>query len=146
MPEKISFEANLQSNSKLQDAVYIAHKKIRGPETVVFSQNGSLYTGLLNGQVVRIDLETDDIFKVAQIGDETDLEFCSTYLFVNFYFFIFTKYILNEIDNHGINIHANKSCGRPLGLRFKPDDNDILYVADAYFGIYKLNVLRGTCI
>lgn len=84
LPEKISFEANLQSNSKLQDAVYIAHKKIRGPETVVFSQNGSLYTGLLNGQVVRIDLETDDIFKVAQIGDETNLEVCSTLLFVDF--------------------------------------------------------------
>ena len=83
MPETIQFTDNLQPNYRLQEAVYIAHKKLRGPETIVFSPNGSIYSGLLNGQIVRIDPLTDEVFVVTQIGNETDIRICS----INIYFF-----------------------------------------------------------
>lgn len=35
-----------------------------------------------------------------------------------------------------------KKCGRPLGMRFAPDGK--LIVADAYYGIYRVNVDKGT--
>lgn len=34
-----------------------------------------------------------------------------------------------------------KKCGRPLGIRFGPDG--FLYVADAYYGLFKVNVSSG---
>ena len=56
---------NLQINNLLTNAKYIGYKKLRGPETLVFSSNGSMYTGLLNGQIVRIDPPfTEDSNKV----------------------------------------------------------------------------------
>jgi len=44
---------------------------------------GSMYSGLLNGQIVRIDPLTDEVFVVTQIGNETDIRICS----INIYFF-----------------------------------------------------------
>ncbi|XP_039282648.1 adipocyte plasma membrane-associated protein [Nilaparvata lugens] len=37
--------------------------------------------------------------------------------------------------------HDEKNCGRVLGMKF--DQNGILYAADAYNGLYKLNVTSG---
>lgn len=34
-----------------------------------------------------------------------------------------------------------KECGRPLGLQF--DKSGVLYVADAYYGIFKVDVTSG---
>lgn len=121
-PRIIPLEGDLEKNHFLEDASYIAHKKLRGPETIVFSNNGTMYSGLLNGQVVRIDPETNEIFKIAQIGDETNETICNDY---------------------GVNIYAHESCGRPLGLRFKPNDQNVLYVADAYYGIIKIDLITG---
>ena len=69
-------EGNLKPNDKLTKASYIAHKKVFGPETIVFSSNGSMYTGLMNGQIVRVDGE-GNVHKVAQIGPQTDEKICS---------------------------------------------------------------------
>lgn len=77
LPDIIPFEGNLKANDLLEHASYVGHKKIRGPETIVFSSNGSMYTGLLNGQIVRIDPDTDEIFFITQVGHETDEKICS---------------------------------------------------------------------
>jgi hypothetical protein len=34
-----------------------------------------------------------------------------------------------------------QNCGRPLGMQF--DRHGMLYVVDAYYGIYKVNVNSG---
>ncbi len=37
---------------------------------------------------------------------------------------------------------AKPKCGRPLGLRLL-QDKDELYVADAFYGIFKVNIQTG---
>ena len=83
-----------------------------------------MYTGLLNGQIVRINpnTTTDEVVKVIQTGDETDETICNDY---------------------GPNKHAHKSCGLPLGLRFSPNYPDVLYFVDAYYGLFKLDIKQG---
>jgi sugar lactone lactonase YvrE len=40
-------------------------------------------------------------------------------------------------------IMSNQKCGRPLGLRLKKN-SPFLYVADAYYGIIKVDISKGT--
>jgi len=39
---------------------------------------------------------------------------------------------------------SHQSCGAPLGLRFHPENPDMLYTTDAYYGIVKVNVKTRT--
>ncbi len=75
LPKSPEFTGALAANTRLQDAKYFAKGNLVGPETVVFL-NDTMYAGLANGQLVRID-ESGQVFKVVQIGDETDEEKCS---------------------------------------------------------------------
>ena len=68
-------EGNLKPNDKLTKATYIGHKQVFGPETIAFSANGSMYSGLMNGQIVRIDQE-GKVHIVARSGSRPD-EKCS---------------------------------------------------------------------
>ncbi len=79
MPDLIKFEGNLKENDLLTRSNYIGHKRLRGPETIVFSADGSMYTGLMNGQIVRINLQTQEITKIVQIGNESNETVCSEY-------------------------------------------------------------------
>lgn len=47
---------------------------------------------------------------------------------------IFKRFKLD--DEH----QSHQECGRPLGIRLR---NNILYVADAYYGLIKVNVTTG---
>jgi hypothetical protein len=109
---------NLAANTKLEHATYLGLTKLRGPETIVFAPDGSLYTGIMNGQIVRVHKD-GVIQKITQIGDESNETLCNDY---------------------GPNLHAHRECGRPLGLRLR---ENFLYVADAYYGIIKVNVQTG---
>jgi sugar lactone lactonase YvrE len=113
-----SLEGNLAANKKLESAQYIGHKALRGPETIVFTNDGTMYTGLMNGQIVRIT-KTGNIEKVAQIGEETNETLCNDY---------------------GPNLHTNPRCGRPLGLRLV---DKTLYVADGFYGIFSVDITTG---
>lgn len=123
LPDYIPYEGKLAKNEFLTKAKYIGHKKLRGPETIIFSENGLMYTGLMNGQIVRVDPIADTIHKIVTIGTETNETICNDY---------------------GPHLHSHSSCGCPLGLRFHPNNPDILYVADAYYGIVKVDVVKGT--
>lgn len=68
----------------LQNAAHFAKGKIRGPETILFI-NDSMYTGLLNGQVVKIDNDGNP-HKIVQIGDEFRDSICSKKYFFKFFF------------------------------------------------------------
>lgn len=34
-------------------------------------------------------------------------------------------------------------CGRPLGVRFHHEDDNLLLVADAYYGLYEVDLRNG---
>ena len=72
---------NLAENVRLTNAVYIAHNNIVGPETLAFSAKGEMYTGLMNGDIVRVDVKTGNITKVTRIGPETDDAKCCNLFF-----------------------------------------------------------------
>ena len=82
-------------------------------------RDGYLYTGVQGGEIIRLDLMTDDPRsvkesswqKVGKIGKE-----CNT--------------IIHE-----------EMCGRPLGLAF--DVDGYLLVADSFYGLYRLDIHTG---
>ena len=119
LPEIVPFEGNLAPNDRLTKATYMAHKKAVGAETIVFTKEGTMYTGLANGYVVRVN-EDGSLYKITQIGDVQNEEECSK----------------NKT------VFSNPKCGRPLGLRLK-ENSTFLYVADAFFGIIKINLANG---
>ncbi len=62
----------------------MAHNKIRGPEEIVFSEDGKLYTGLLNGDIIRIDLNDETVTRIAKLGNEENENLCSKQFFFSF--------------------------------------------------------------
>jgi hypothetical protein len=71
----VSLDGNLKPNNLLQKASHLAEKKLAGPETILFTENGTLITGLVNGQIVSVD-ENGNVHKIVHIGDETDEKLC----------------------------------------------------------------------
>ena len=55
LPGPIPLTGNLKPNNLLSKTQYFAQKKIAGPESIAFDNNGLIYTGLANGQIVQID-------------------------------------------------------------------------------------------
>lgn len=78
----------MEPNNLLADAKLIANKKVVGPECVAIGQDGLLYTGIKNGQIVRVNPETDSVETVIQIGD-ADEEFCRNYLVFHYLLALF---------------------------------------------------------
>jgi hypothetical protein len=69
---------NLQPNNLLQNAQYIGEKKLKGPESIVFDDDGNFYTGIATGQIVKVDKnDQNNIQIVTRIGEETDDSICS---------------------------------------------------------------------
>lgn len=118
LPESPKFEGNLLKNNLLEKVEYIAKGKLRGPETIIFI-NDTLYTGLLNGQIVRVD-EDGNVHKVVQGGDEENIKLCNDF---------------------GNDIKSHRECGRPLGLRYKSPN--WLYFIDAYHGLFKIDLFQN---
>jgi len=88
---------------------------LTGPESMVWDNQGNLYTGIADGSIKRVDATTGAIttyaYSVPHLSEE-DRALCGTAV---------TFEIL---------------CGRPLGLFFDRAEN--LWVADAYKGILKI--------
>jgi hypothetical protein len=88
-PEYIPFEGNLKPNTLLQNAKYIGHKRLIGPESIVFDKEGNIYTGLANGQIVKIDKnDRNNIKVIAYMGEETNEKICGIILINLMNFFI----------------------------------------------------------
>ena len=121
LPPFQELNGNLAPNTKLEHAKFLALTKVRGPETIEFAPDGTMFTGLMNGQIVRVKKD-GTVQKIAQIGDESNETICNDY---------------------GADLHAHQKCGRPLGLRLK---DNFLYVADSYYGIIKVNIQTGKFI
>lgn len=67
-PENPGFSGPWAENSLLSHAVLLSEAKITGPEDLAFGPDGMLYTGLINGRIVRIDPENGQIELVANTG------------------------------------------------------------------------------
>jgi hypothetical protein len=81
LPELEPFTENLKPNTLLEKTKYIGKKKIQGPEAVVFDKDGNIYTGLVNGQIVKIDKTfQNNIQVIAHMGEESDEKICSNNL------------------------------------------------------------------
>lgn len=118
LPKFQPLEGNLTPNNKLESAKYLGLTRLRGPETIVFTPDGHILTGIMNGQIVRVSKE-GKIETIVQIGDEKNETLCNDY---------------------GEDLHSHASCGRPLGLRLR---ENWLYLADAYYGILKVDIRTG---
>ncbi|RNA34547.1 Adipocyte plasma membrane-associated, partial [Brachionus plicatilis] len=118
LPDVVPLEGNLKSNTELEKTIYVGKGKLIGPECIAFDKDDFLYTGIVNGQIIRVNSKNlSDIAFVAQTGNQTQA-FCEK---------------KNSLE----------ACGRPLGLRFRENDYENLYVADAFHGILKINVKTG---
>lgn len=109
----------LSRNTKLVQAQAepILQGKLLGPESMAIDKSGRhLYTGLMDGRIVKIDLETLDMSEFARYNLS-----CSAFV---------GKY--NSYPPHWEPI-----CGRPLGLRLDPQGR--LVVAESYRGIHRLS-------
>jgi hypothetical protein len=51
---------------------------VRGPETLEITSDGTIYTGLANGQVVKIGLD-GTVTKIAYIGNVDNETICSEF-------------------------------------------------------------------
>jgi len=86
-----------------------------GPESVVFDSQGTLYTGVGDGTIRRVNVTSGSIDLFVEMVDG-----------------------LNAAQRSlcGTSPIYESMCGRPLGMVFDQQDN--LYVADAYKGIFKI--------
>jgi hypothetical protein len=71
----VPFEGELAPNDKLTQAEYHAKGKVFGPESIVFTHEALMYTGLANGYIVRVHKD-GGIAKVAQMGNEPNITLC----------------------------------------------------------------------
>jgi hypothetical protein len=93
----VPLAGNLSVNEHLTKSSFLAREKLKGPVSLVF-YDGFLFTGLANGQLVRIDGQ-GSVSKVAQTGDSTDENSCGkiflTLLFFLNFFFLISYFLLN---------------------------------------------------
>ena len=96
----------------------------RGPESLAFEEStGDVYTGLADRRIVRIfDLNTSDpkYVTVTRTGA--------------------SKMPLDAANEMCGTLEMEPVCGRPLGLRWDPKYPGHLLVADAYYGILRVDV------
>ncbi|XP_076803129.1 adipocyte plasma membrane-associated protein-like [Clavelina lepadiformis] len=102
-------------NNKLSEATRITG--LSGPECILEDDKGNLYTGLADGRIVQIRPSSKGYIGAGDIVNVTSG---------------FIKNIPRAME------HVNH--GRPLGLRRQ---GQILYVADANYGIYAVNIRSG---
>lgn len=106
----------LEVNDRLAKAgERILKGKILGPESLVF-RGDELFTGLMDGRIVKINTKTLDVAEFARFNSS-----CEPF-----------KGGYDEYPPL-----REPLCGRPLGLRFDPDGR--LLVAESYHGIHRLS-------
>lgn len=80
------------------------------------NEDGTFFTGLSDGRIVRVNLDGPQYTTIAYTGSYS-----------------------SECGS----LHMESICGRPLGIRPDPTNKDALIVTDAYMGLLRVNVLNG---
>lgn len=94
----------------------------QGPEAFAFDENGVLYSGLSDGRIVRVSTTDSEPWQPELV--------------------LFTGNPQQALPFPCGEVNTEKICGRPLGMKF--DQNGKLIVADAYFGLLRVDVEKGT--
>ncbi|XP_065890169.1 adipocyte plasma membrane-associated protein-like isoform X2 [Dysidea avara] len=102
-------------NNELQNAKRIFEGELYGPESFALDKDGYLYTGLMDGRVVKINLHKETYTLVTRMNDP-------------------------PYDKCG-SIDMLPVCGRPLGMKW--DINGKLIIVDAYKGLVSINTTTG---
>ncbi|VDM98976.1 unnamed protein product [Thelazia callipaeda] len=106
----------LKANEELTHAEILSIKGVDGPESLAFHRpTNSVFTGSRTGYIIKIHIDELNTTKVAQ-GFKL----------------LKTKNIVSCDGSY----HTFSVCGRPLGIRFHPQDANLMIVADAYHGIF----------
>uniref|UniRef100_A0A7M5XF73 Strictosidine synthase conserved region domain-containing protein n=1 Tax=Clytia hemisphaerica TaxID=252671 RepID=A0A7M5XF73_9CNID len=108
------FNGILQPNNALQQVIKILPGELNGPESIQVDRDGNIYTGLHDGRIIKI-LPSGKIVYLVRTG--MDLPECG-------------------------NITVEDKCGRPLGLQFDRDQENLI-ICDAYLGLLKYNLKAG---
>lgn len=110
-----NFRTELLSNNALDRAgiEVLLKGEIHGPEAFAI-HNGDLYTTVHGGYILRLQHDTRGNIRPIKVA---------------------------KIGEPCTHFYEERKCGRPLGLDF--DENGKLIVADAYYGIHRVNVKTG---
>ena len=108
---------NLETNDILaRFGERILKGNVLGPESLVFDSEGYLFTGLMDGRIIKINTKTLEFDTFAQYNSSC-------------------KPVVGLYDDYPP--EREPLCGRPLGLRF--DKEKRLLVAESYSGLHRLS-------
>lgn len=124
----------------LDKAEHIFDGQLTGPEAFAV-YNGAVYTGIHGGFVVQID--EGELRPVVRFGKNCGKNlFKSSLIQWSLPRFFACKFYSNlSFCPHVEDITEEHICGRPLGMKFDSAGN--LYVADAYYGVFKYDIRSG---
>ena len=112
---------NWKENDWLAKASYETQLKLNGPETLLFSPDGHLVVGLVDGRVISVNTTDGSIELLAD----------------------FSRFQTNKRPCDSSKKSANLlKCSFQLGLRFKPNTNT-LYVSVPFEGIFKIDTNKS---
>ncbi|KHN78425.1 Adipocyte plasma membrane-associated protein [Toxocara canis] len=113
----------LLPNSILSSGDRLLEGAVYGPESLALhTSSKTVYSGLKTGNIVAMKIDDSgkiSVYRTYRLNTEADSSRCDG------------SYSMQPI------------CGRPLGMRFRKQNSDLLLVADAYYGIYEIDVTNG---
>ncbi|VBB31176.1 unnamed protein product [Acanthocheilonema viteae] len=125
LPKPPDLTGALKPNQELTHAETLLLNEINGPESIaIHEETKTIYVGLKNGFIATIEI---DKFKNAKLVKD---------------FKLFTRAEYGKPCDGSY--HSLPECGRPLGIRFNRKNPNLLFIADAYYGFFEVNIQNET--
>uniref|UniRef100_A0A9J2P893 Adipocyte plasma membrane-associated protein n=1 Tax=Ascaris lumbricoides TaxID=6252 RepID=A0A9J2P893_ASCLU len=124
LPAPRPLEGALSPNRVLSSGERLLQNLVYGPESfAMHSFSNAIYSGLKTGHIIEMQTDQNSGLRISRWfhprADLINTSLCDG------------SYSMQPI------------CGRPLGMRFRKLNPDLLLVADSYFGIYEIDVISG---
>ncbi|XP_064392357.1 adipocyte plasma membrane-associated protein-like isoform X2 [Halichondria panicea] len=107
------FSGCLSVNDRLKKSERLFENEIVGPEALTLDNEGSVYTGLADGRLIRLSKDLSSFYNVTWTGNHRQVD-CGS----------------EKTENQ---------CGRPLGMQFHHRLKHLLYIADSSIGLVSYN-------
>jgi hypothetical protein len=115
----------------------IAKGLLTAAEAIVFDKHGNMYAGCADGRIIRIKMEHLEAFATAAATTPT-----TTSSIIELITYTGDYERAKSMGLTCGTYAAEPVCGRPLGMEF--DSENILLVADAYYGLVSVDVIERT--